>query len=105
VLNQLNFQNNQLMGTIPTELGSLSGLIFLGFNNNHFTGTVPTELGALTGLSALIFDRNKLAGTVPDLPFKQYTTHCCLSPNNFSCPLPADATACICYGNPGVVCN
>jgi hypothetical protein len=51
---------------------------------------------------------NQLTGIVPALPFKQYTT-CCLSPNespnDFTCPLPADAAACICEGKPGVACN
>jgi Leucine-rich repeat (LRR) protein len=105
VLNQLNFQNNQLTGTVPTELGTLTELTRLSFNRNQLTGTVPTELGALTELTHLVFDNNQLTGTVPALPFKRYTANCCMSPNNFSCPLPVDAAACICNGKPGVVCN
>jgi hypothetical protein len=52
----------------------------------------------------LTFASNHLTGTVPALPFKQYTGFCCLG-NNFSCPLPAGAAACICGGKPGVACT
>jgi hypothetical protein len=51
------------------------------------------------------FRINQLTGTVPALPFKQYTAFCCLSPNKFSCPLPADAADCKCAGKLGVACD
>jgi hypothetical protein len=104
-LTNLNFDNNHLTGTVPAELGALTGLINLGFSANQLTGTVPAELGALTGLTYLWFKNNHLTGIVPALPFKQYTGGCCLSPNKFSCPLPADAAACTCGGKPGVACT
>jgi hypothetical protein len=99
------------LGTVPTELGALSDLSSLAFGGNQLTGTLPADLGALAGLTYLYFSGNgaltgnQLTGTVPALPFKQYTANCCLSPNNLSCPLPADAAACICNGKPGVVCH
>jgi hypothetical protein len=92
-------------GTLPAELGLLTVFTALSFGANQLTGTVPTELGALTELTWLDLYHNKLTGTVPALPFKQYTKNCSLSPNKFSCPLPVDAAACICVGEPGVVCN
>jgi hypothetical protein len=101
----LRLGSNQLTGAVPTELGALTGLSQMQFYSNQLTGTVPTELGALTGLSNLAFSSNQLMGAVPALPFKQYTRACCLSPNKFSCPLPVDAAACICNGEPGVVCK
>jgi hypothetical protein len=101
----LDFGANQLTGTVPAELGALTGLTYLASGGNQLTGTVPAELGALTGLTFLDFLSNHLTGTVPALPFKQYTRGCCLSPNKFSCPLPADAAACVCGGKPGVACN
>jgi Leucine-rich repeat (LRR) protein len=104
-LQYLYFGVNHLTGTVPTELGALSALNYLNFGINHLTGTLPTELGALSGLTYLDFNYNQLTGTVPPLPFKQYTANCCLSPNDFSCPLPADAAACIGGGKPGVVCK
>lgn len=52
--------NNQLTGSLPTELGLLlSSLIWLQLGNNLFTGTIPTELGQLT---ALRFSNNRLTG-------------------------------------------
>jgi hypothetical protein len=103
-LNYVDFNRNQLTGTVPAELGALTGLVIMDFNRNQLTGTVPTELGALTELTELNFGGNQLTGTVPALPFKQYTRECCLSPNNFTCPLPADYGDCRCNGAPGVAC-
>jgi hypothetical protein len=101
----LGFDENHLTGTVPAELAALTGLTWVDFGVNQLTGTIPVELATLTGLTYLSFGVNHLTGTVPALPFKQYTAKCCLTLNNFSCPLPADAAACICDGSPGVVCN
>jgi hypothetical protein len=108
-LTELRFDINGLTGTVPTELGALSGLSYLAFSANQLTGAVPAELGALTALTDLRFDRGtQLTGTVPALPSKQYIGSCCLSPNNFSCPLPLRSVLppvfSICFGEPGVTC-
>jgi hypothetical protein len=104
-LQHIDVVRNALTGPVPEWLLNLTSLNFVSFNNNQLTGTVPAELGALTGLNWLDLWNNHLTGTVPALPFKQYTRNCCLSPNKFSCPLPADAAACICNGKPGVACT
>jgi hypothetical protein len=39
-----------LIGPLPSELGSLSLLLDLGFRGSGVTGTVPTEFGRLTDL-------------------------------------------------------
>jgi Leucine-rich repeat (LRR) protein len=104
-LTKLDFQDNKLTGTVPTELGALTDLNSLALGGNQLTGTLPADLGALTGLTYLYFSDSQLTGTLPALPFKQYTANCCLVDCNFSCPLPADAAACICNGKPGVACH
>ena len=39
---------NDLEGTIPTQLGALSGLQWLWLSSNGLNGTIPTQLGALS---------------------------------------------------------
>ena len=52
-------------GTLPTEIGNLSNLVWLGLNHNAFGGTLPTELGLLTNLKHLDLTRNQFQGTLP----------------------------------------
>ena len=47
----LIFHGNNLTGTIPAELGSLSNLITLHLDDNEMTGTIPPELGNLSNLN------------------------------------------------------
>jgi len=53
------------MGTIPTELGSLASLAYLNVESSFMTGTLPTELGSLTALTSLVVDVWELTGTIP----------------------------------------
>jgi len=61
----LYLDQNQLTGTIPTELGNLTNLFNLHLDQNQLTGTIPTELGNLTNLQELYLDQNQLTGTIP----------------------------------------
>ena len=62
---RLHLSENQLTGTIPTELGSLSNLAGLVLSDNQLTGAIPTELGALTNLAVLSLWGNDLTETIP----------------------------------------
>jgi hypothetical protein len=64
-LTYLQLHNNQLTGTIPTELGSLSHLTYLYLYDNQLIGTIPTELGNLSHLTDLYLYANQLTGTIP----------------------------------------
>jgi Leucine-rich repeat (LRR) protein len=59
-------------GTIPSQLGELTGLVELDLGSNQISGTIPTELGRLTKLATLDLGnqvsetREKtLTGTIP----------------------------------------
>eukprot|EP00899_Mesostigma_viride_P022485 jgi/Mesvir1/3420/Mv11922-RA.1 len=57
--------SNQLSGTIPHELGSWSLLGFLLLFNNQLSGTIPHQLGSLSSLKVLSLDDNQLSGSIP----------------------------------------
>jgi hypothetical protein len=48
---RLRLSQNELAGTIPTQLGELSSLLLLWLWENDIGGTIPSELGVLTNMS------------------------------------------------------
>jgi hypothetical protein len=58
--------DNQLTGTIPTELGQLTSLEDPAMSENQLNGTIPTELGQL--IEDLTMRENLLTGTIPADP-------------------------------------
>ena len=63
----LDFRAGGLDGSIPAELGRLSGLTYVNLRNNGLDGSIPSELGRLTNLRVLGLNNNKLSGPIPDL--------------------------------------
>ncbi|KAL3915125.1 MAG: hypothetical protein SGILL_005793 [Bacillariaceae sp.] len=61
----IEFEDNQLGGTIPTELALLTDLEFLGMEEGTTSGTIPTELGSLSNMFFIDLDFNQLSGTIP----------------------------------------
>ena len=62
----LNLSANRLSGSIPAELGNLSGLTTLNLSHNQqLTGPIPAELGNLSGLTTLNLHNNQLSGSIP----------------------------------------
>ena len=61
----LVLSNNQLTGTIPTLVGTLTNLQLLDFSSNKLNGTIPTELGLLSNLNGLLLEANYFTGEVP----------------------------------------
>lgn len=62
---ELNLSENELNGTIPSELGSLTYLVDLNLSQNQLRGTIPSELGNLTNLTSLSLFGNRLSGGIP----------------------------------------
>jgi Leucine-rich repeat (LRR) protein len=56
---------NNLEGFIPSSLGNLSNLNFLGLTNNKLSGYIPSSLGNLSNLKYLFLSDNKLSGYIP----------------------------------------
>ena len=64
-LTELSLLGNQLSGTIPSSLGNLTNLEILQLNQNQLTGSIPSSLGSLTNLTVLNLWDNQLTGTLP----------------------------------------
>ena len=64
-LERLWLGENQLTGAIPAELSNLASLEWLSLSFNQLTGTIPVELGNLASLRVLVLHDNQLTGSVP----------------------------------------
>ena len=56
---------NQLRGTLPSELVALEKLVMLDLTGNLLTSTLPTQLPIMAQLNFLHLGKNKLHGTIP----------------------------------------
>lgn len=55
---------NKLTGTIP-NLTNLVNLTKLDFNDNMISGSLPSEIGTFTKLETLLLSENELTGAIP----------------------------------------
>ena len=62
---QLRLSENQLTGTVLSELGNLSNLGMLVLSRNRLTGSIPAELGNLSKLETLALSHNRMTGPIP----------------------------------------
>ena len=90
----LSLRENNLTGSLPKEIGLLTGLYGLNLDMNHLSGSIPTEIGNLTHLEDLSLFGNKLSGTFPaELARLENLRYLNLKGNNFSGTLPPELTA------------
>ena len=64
-LESLQLYSNQISGVIPPEIGNLTSLTQLDLSPNIFTGTIPPEIGNLINLEILWLNQNGLTGNIP----------------------------------------
>ncbi len=64
-LQRLGLWSNDLSGEIPSELGNLSSLEQMSLDDNQLSGEIPAELGNLSNLSELYLYENQLSGGIP----------------------------------------
>ena len=90
-LNTLNLFDNQLRGEIPPELGNLTSLVVLNLSQNELRGTIPIDLGKLTILVILNLSDNQLSGKIPpDLNRLTYLAGLYLSQNELQGTIPSE---------------
>ena len=64
-LESLNLAQNGLQGMIPTQVGLLVSLREVHLSHNFISGTIATELGLLRNLQSLQLSNNTFEGTIP----------------------------------------
>ncbi|KAH9671760.1 MDIS1-interacting receptor like kinase 2 [Citrus sinensis] len=64
-LQYLDLSNNNLSGSILSQIGSLSNLKYLDLDRNNLSGTIPKEIRSLRNLKVLDLSNNNLNGTIP----------------------------------------
>ncbi|KAG5560628.1 hypothetical protein RHGRI_003824 [Rhododendron griersonianum] len=62
LLLRLDLKVNRLNGTIPTNIGLLSNLVYLDLSTNSFSGTIPLSVANLTKVVELDFGQNPITG-------------------------------------------
>uniref|UniRef100_A0A0E0H3E2 Protein kinase domain-containing protein n=1 Tax=Oryza nivara TaxID=4536 RepID=A0A0E0H3E2_ORYNI len=72
-LQRFFLSGNQLSGSIPSTLSTLTLLTGLSLNNNHLSGEIPDAFSTLTGLANLHIQNNQIIGllnVLQDLPLQ-----------------------------------
>ena len=87
---KLELSGNNLRGTLPVALGSLTELNVLDLSGNQLRGPIPDARG-LTGLTSLNFGDNQLSGTIPGwLSSLTRLQDLSLRDNRLTGPIPAE---------------
>lgn len=62
----LHFKNNDISGTIPSELGELPDLSWFDFSGNYLHGTIPASFGESSSIKDFRIADNMLHEPVPE---------------------------------------
>ncbi|KAG7977994.1 hypothetical protein I3843_05G060900 [Carya illinoinensis] len=65
MMTSIDLSSNQLTGSIPSEIGELSQLLFLNLSDNSLTGSIPISFQNLRSMESLDLSHNKLRGKIP----------------------------------------
>ena len=61
----LSMRHNNMLGTLPTEIGLMTALESMYAFSNGISGTLPTELGRLSSLRIFSVYKNPISGALP----------------------------------------
>ena len=90
-VNRVALPENNLVGTIPPQLGGLTSLRGLVLHTNELTGSIPAELGNLKILDGLALHENELTGSIPaELGDLKQLTFIYLHTNELTGSIPAE---------------
>ncbi|KAH7423977.1 hypothetical protein KP509_12G083900 [Ceratopteris richardii] len=64
-LQSLDMSHNKLRGQLSSQLGRLVNLVILKLESNEFTGTIPPALGQLRNVQYIYLTDNMLQGPIP----------------------------------------
>ncbi|XWS27385.1 hypothetical protein CRYUN_Cryun26dG0110600 [Craigia yunnanensis] len=79
-----------IKGNIPSEIGNLSKLLWLGLDHNDLTGTIPTTIGRLRELQNVNLGNNKLEESISsELCHLEKLAYLTFTSNTLSGAIPA----------------
>jgi len=88
-LKTLDLRSNQLSESIPASIGNLTNLQTLILGSNKFSGPIPSDIGKLVNLKSLDLLRNQLSESIPaSIGNLTNLQHLNLGSNQFSGPIP-----------------
>eukprot|EP00816_Leptocylindrus_hargravesii_P006519 CAMPEP_0196806136 /NCGR_PEP_ID=MMETSP1362-20130617/6000_1 /TAXON_ID=163516 /ORGANISM="Leptocylindrus danicus, Strain CCMP1856" /LENGTH=742 /DNA_ID=CAMNT_0042179461 /DNA_START=90 /DNA_END=2318 /DNA_ORIENTATION=- len=91
IVTSLDLYENNLDGSIPTEIGYLTNLEYLNLQNNNLIGSIPTEICYLTKLEHLILLSNSLKLSIPtEIGYLTKLEHLDLGSNSLKGPIPTE---------------
>lgn len=95
-LKTMQFRNNYLSGTLdPFMFLDLSDLETFDISNNNFQGELPKQLLKSSSLKCLNLAKNSFAGSIPDnLTYPEHLENFSASENIFNGPIPLDLFSC-----------
>jgi len=79
-----------MSGTIPNIFETLTNMQTIRLNDNDFSGLIPTSFGAMTNCLVLILSGNSLIGKIPTELSKTHARTLNLSDNQLSGPIPKE---------------
>ncbi|XP_027770054.1 probable LRR receptor-like serine/threonine-protein kinase At3g47570 isoform X1 [Solanum pennellii] len=97
----------KLKGSIPREIGNLTGVIRINFSQNNLTGHIPKTIQGMLNLQEFYLESNKIEGIIPDVICNLKKLGALyLSGNQFSGRVPpclGKVTMIVEYGQDGIV--
>ncbi|MGD1961139.1 MAG: DUF6443 domain-containing protein, partial [Fulvivirga sp.] len=88
---QLRLSYNNLIGSLPTELGDLDQLSYLRLYNNQLAGSIPSDFWGLSNIKWLYLGSNQFTGPIPEsIGNLTLLEEFYIGNNGFSNPLPSN---------------
>lgn len=86
---EINLWDNNMSGTLPAELGTLSAVYQIHMGGNNITGPLPESMAALTKLDMLALPNNQMSGEISEkFGDIEGLTKFWINDNNFSGAVP-----------------
>jgi len=87
---RIDLPDNNLTGSLPSDLAVLTSLTYLILSGNLLTGPIPPETGSLTAVREIVLAHNGLTGSIPaEIGNATALQKIDLSYNQLTGPIPA----------------
>ena len=90
---RLRLTENNIKGTIRTEIGTMSNLTDYTVGSSKMSAIIPSELSNVSNLKVLDLQNASFTGPLPEITFQNLTQLLIfeVSDNDFTGPIPVDA--------------